>query len=48
MKQVISTPKAPAAIGPYSQAIRVGNLIYTSGQIPINPATGQFVEGGIK
>ena len=48
MKQVISTPKAPAAIGPYSQAIRVGNLIYTSGQIPIKPATGQFVEGGIK
>ena len=48
MKQVISTPKAPAAIGPYSQAIRVGNLIYTSGQIPINPATEQFVEGGIK
>ncbi len=48
MKQVISTPKAPAAIGPYSQAIRVGNLIYTSGQIPINPATGSFVEGGIK
>ena len=48
MKQVISTQKAPAAIGPYSQAIRVGNLIYTSGQIPINPATGQFVEGGIK
>ena len=48
MKKVISTTKAPAAIGPYSQAIRVGNLIYTSGQIPINPATGQFVEGGIK
>ena len=48
MKQVISTPKAPAAIGPYSQAIRVGNLIYTSGQIPIDPATGSFVEGGIK
>ena len=48
MKQVISTPKAPAAIGPYSQAIRVGNLIYTSGQIPIDPATGSFAEGGIK
>ena len=48
MKQAISTPQAPAAIGPYSQAIRVGNLIYTSGQIPINPATGNFVEGGIK
>ena len=48
MKQVISTPQAPAAIGPYSQAIQVGNLIYTSGQIPIDPATGQLVEGGIK
>lgn len=44
MKQVISTPKAPAAIGPYSQAISVGNLVYTSGQIPIDPATGLFVE----
>lgn len=48
MKQVISTHQAPAAIGPYSQAIRVGNLLYTSGQIPINSATGSFVEGGIK
>ena len=48
MKQVISTHQAPAAIGPYSQAIRVGNLLYTSGQIPFNPATGSFVEGGIK
>ena len=46
--QAISTKKAPAAIGPYSQAIRVGNLVYTSGQIPIDPATGAFVEGGIK
>ena len=46
--KAISTPKAPAAIGPYSQAIRVGNLVYTSGQIPIDPATGAFVEGGIK
>lgn len=48
MKQVISTSQAPAAIGPYSQAIQVGNLVFTSGQIPINPATGSFVEGGIK
>ena len=48
MKKVISTQKAPAAIGPYSQAIQVGNLVYTSGQIPINPETGSFVEGGIK
>ena len=48
MKKAISTTKAPAAIGPYSQAIKVGNLVYTSGQIPIDPATGSFVEGGIK
>ena len=46
--KVISTQKAPAAIGPYSQAIQVGNLVYTSGQIPIDPATRKFVEGGIK
>ena len=46
--KAISTKKAPAAIGPYSQAIRVGNLVYTLGQIPIDPATGAFVEGGIK
>ena len=46
--KVISTKLAPAAIGPYSQAIQVGNLVYTSGQIPIDPATGAFVEGGIK
>ena len=46
--EVISTKKAPAAIGPYSQAIQVGNLIYTSGQIPIDPATGVFAEEGIK
>lgn len=48
MKKVINTNQAPAAIGPYSQAIKVGNLVYTSGQIPIDPATGNFVEGGIK
>ena len=46
--KVISTKKAPAAIGPYSQAIQVGNLVYTSGQIPIDPSTGAFVEGGNK
>ena len=46
--KVISTKQAPAAIGPYSQAIQVGNLVYTSGQIPIDPSTGAFVEGGIK
>ena len=45
--KAISTTKAPAAIGPYSQAIYVGNLVYTSGQIPIDPATGTIVEGGI-
>ena len=48
MKQVINTSAAPAAIGPYSQAIQVSNLVYTSGQLPIDPATGAFVEGGIK
>ena len=46
--KAISTKKAPAAIGPYSQAIQVGNLVYTSGQIPIDPETGVFAEGGIK
>ena len=46
--KVIQTQMAPAAIGPYSQAIQVGNLVYTSWQIPINPATGTFAEGGIK
>ena len=48
MKQVISTSKAPAAIGPYSQAIQVGNLLYASGQIPIDPSTGSIVDRGIK
>ena len=44
----ISTTKAPAAIGPYSQAISVGGLVFVSGQLPIDPATGAFAEGGIK
>ena len=48
MKQAIETQQAPAAIGPYSQAIEAGGTIYVSGQLPINPATGQFAEGGIK
>ncbi|MCR4809712.1 MAG: RidA family protein [Prevotella sp.] len=48
MKKTISTTNAPAAIGPYSQAIQVENLVYTSGQIPIDPTTGALVEGGIK
>jgi len=47
VKQIISTDRAPRAIGPYSQAVRVGNLIFASGQIPIDPATGEFVAGGI-
>lgn len=45
MKTVISTDKAPAAIGPYSQAIEVNGMIYTSGVIPVNPATGEIPEG---
>ncbi|MFO7783735.1 MAG: RidA family protein [Thermodesulfobacteriota bacterium] len=48
MREPVSTEKAPAAIGPYSQAIRAAGLIFTSGQIPIDPATGKMVEGGIK
>ena len=47
MKEIISTDRAPHAIGPYSQAVRAGNLIFASGQIPTDPATGQFVAGGI-
>lgn len=47
-KQIISTKNAPAAIGPYSQAVSVGNLLFTSGQIPINPATGEIVSGDVK
>ncbi len=47
VKTILSTPSAPAAIGPYSQAVRVGNLLFTSGQIPLDPVTQQVVEGGI-
>jgi 2-iminobutanoate/2-iminopropanoate deaminase len=47
MKEVVSTDKAPGAIGPYSQAIKSGGMLFCSGQIPIDPATGEFVEGGI-
>ena len=47
MKKIISTTNAPAAIGPYSQAIDCGNFLVTSGQIPFDPATGEFVPGGI-
>lgn len=45
--EIISTNNAPAAIGPYSQAVKVGNLLFTSGQIAINPENGAVVEGGI-
>lgn len=48
MHKAVHTDKAPTAIGPYSQAIDTGALIYTSGQIPIDPSTGQVVSGGIK
>lgn len=44
-KKIISTKKAPAAIGPYSQGIAIGNMVYTSGQIPLNPETGEMAEG---
>jgi 2-iminobutanoate/2-iminopropanoate deaminase len=44
VKQVITTPRAPAAIGPYSQGIKAGNLLFVSGQIPIDPATGALIE----
>lgn len=47
MKKQLSTSQAPAAIGPYSQGIAVGNLVFVSGQLPIDPATGQFAEGGV-
>lgn len=48
MKKAIATSQAPAAIGPYSQAIEAGGMVFVSGQLPIDPATGNFVEGGIK
>lgn len=47
-KTSISTTSAPAAIGPYSQAVEAGGTVYVSGQLPIDPATGAFTEGGIK
>jgi 2-iminobutanoate/2-iminopropanoate deaminase len=47
MKTIIQTPDAPAAIGPYSQAVVVGSLMFCSGQIPLDPKTGAMVEGGI-
>ena len=45
MKKIVSTAKAPAAIGPYAQAVRIDNLVIPSGQLPIDPATGAFPEG---
>jgi len=47
-RTIVSTAGAPAAIGPYSQAVRAGNTVYLSGQIPLDPETGQLVEGGIE
>jgi reactive intermediate/imine deaminase len=46
-RSIVSTDQAPAAIGPYSQAVRAGNTVYFSGQIPLDPATGNLVEGDI-
>ena len=48
MKKIISTSDAPAAVGPYSQAVRVGSTIYCAGQIPLDPKTGQIVSGDIE
>jgi 2-iminobutanoate/2-iminopropanoate deaminase len=47
MKQAVSSPEAPKAIGPYSQAVRAGQLLFVSGQVPLDPATGQIVSGDI-
>ena len=47
MKHAVSSPDAPAAIGPYSPAVRAGQLLFVSGQVPIDPATGQLIEGDI-
>lgn len=48
MKKAIATKNAPAAIGPYSQAIEVGDMVFVSGQLPVDPATGEFVPGGVR
>jgi 2-iminobutanoate/2-iminopropanoate deaminase len=48
VKQIISTKEAPQAIGPYSQAVVAGSLVFASGQIPLDPQTGEFVAGGIR
>ena len=48
MKKVIATTEAPTAVGPYSQAIAVGNFLFCAGQIPLDPATGELIEGDVK
>jgi 2-iminobutanoate/2-iminopropanoate deaminase len=48
MKKIVHTDKAPKAVGPYSQAVCAGNFVFTAGQIPIDPATGKLVQGGIR
>ena len=48
MKEAVSSPEAPKAIGPYSQAVRAGQLLFVSGQVPLDPATGQIVAGDIE
>ncbi|MBN2614551.1 MAG: RidA family protein [Bacteroidales bacterium] len=48
MKKIIQTSNAPAAIGPYSQAVEANGMLFVSGQVPVDPATGKVVEGGIK
>jgi len=47
VKDIVTTDRAPRAIGPYSQAVRAGDLVFASGQIPIDPTTGEFVAGGV-
>lgn len=47
-KEIVSTKNAPGAVGPYSQAVKCDNMVYTAGQIALDPVTGQMVEGGIK
>lgn len=47
MKEIVSTENAPGAIGPYSQAVKTGNMVFCSGQIPIDPATGEFVSNDV-
>lgn len=47
-KTIVHTDNAPAAVGPYSQAVKIGELVYTAGQIPLDPATGKMVEGDVQ